>query len=550
MKKIIVLLLNIILAVFLLAGCSKYIENKKEDPIVADEKDNLNEDNEKNQSNDKNSEETKLSFKDELLKLNLRMSPYSEDREATQTEWIKKWLEFTYKDTVFKNLKTKDVSHHYKFINDDLSLKIEKVFIQFDSDNKLDNIKVNEEGNYSSQVYMIFAEKMDEGQTYYYYLDIINNQDYNNIDIFEYALSVLDNDDRFGKNLDIISMFNKENVLTNDVALFDADKFLTGYHIHNIGKREDKLLLIMKQPSKIDENGNLLNNIKLCSYDYDTKEITEIFEVKNIESNYFSYYEDKGITYSDGKNSYMIDFEGKISIIDKNQEEYIYSPDKKHYAYSDEDRNLIIKNTESKETVIKLESLIDENQAEKLSDLNAYNAYSWFDNENFIYIMTGYEWSNGFGIVNINTMENIVLDDSPGKRIHKLIDKKLGVYTYSGYGETFPFKFGHYDLDKIPYTYHEDYDAKNYPEVYETESGSEFWRIFSSDMSHLYIFGYNYEKFEYFVKIFSVKDEKLTKETRFKPSEYLPSEYIMNSVVLNDKILIIYDRNNIYFIEL
>lgn len=117
--------------------------------------------------------------------------------------------------------------------------------------------------------------------------------------------------------------------------------------------------------------------------------------------------------------------------------------------------------------------------------------------------------------------------------------------------EKYPYNIGYYDLSIKPYTYTKVYDAEETKEIYENDGTYlEFNRMFSSDVTKLYVFALNPEKYEYFIKTLSLESKEVIKETKFNISNYLPTEYIRYSGLLNDNTLVLLDRFNIYFIDL
>lgn len=552
MKKFIFLLLNITLVLILLIGCTKDTNSTnigENDSLNQDVK-NDTKDNDsaingtgKDSSNEKDIDEPVLSFKDELKKQGLKTSPYRDGWELTRLDWIKKYLEHTYKDIGIKDVKASIISNHEKNISPYLDLRVENAFIQFSSDKKPQDIEANDEGNYAYQVCMIYASKRESDETYFYFLDVIKNEEYDDdiLKILEYGLSLL------GHITDYIPKSEKDGIIPSNVSIFETNNLPDGYRINSIYGENNKLILLLTKPVKINGYNSLVNDVKLCSYDHNTKEMTEIFKAENIEASYFSYHIGEGLAYGSYSDNYLMDFDGKVTTIAYGEIKYIYSPDKKHYAFTDGDRNLIIKNTESEEAIITLEKVSDENL--KLSRRYSYGTYAWLDNENFMYTMTGWEWSSGFGIVNINTLENTVLENSFLKIIHKIDGKRLITYYCPTY-EVYPFTFGHYDLDKKPYVYHEDFNAEKYPDVYQNTVNLSYIKLLSSNFSHLYTFEENQSDGEFLIKEFSIAEGKLEKEIKIVPSKYLPFKQINDAVLIEDKFIIIYDTNNLYFIDL
>jgi|GEM_PF-2333344 len=561
MKKYIFALMNIAIIIFLLTSCSERIINK--DTII--EKDNVVPvDNQKPTTSENGPNDTKdlqenpekdlsielsSTFIDELLKLNLKRNPYWENGDPIQTEWTKKWLEFTYKDMILSNVRTKATGFYDKHINDELNLRLEKIFVQFNSDKNIDGLEKNNDNMYITEIYFVLADKRENGEPYHYYLDSISNENLDYISVFEHGLSVLASDSRFNKNLDI-EKFNKENTLTEGVNILDRNEIFEGYTIYSIGVEEEKIVFLMGKPYKLTEGGALYHNLKICSYDYEKHLITNSISLEEIEGYNFGYF-NKSFYFDNGKKQHFIDFNGKVSMLEQNANVKIYSPDNNFYAYTDEKLSLFVKNTESDEIIITLESTTDEDKITKISQYNAYNNYQWIDNERLIYTMTGYEWSNGFGIVNISTGENIELENSRGKWIHKILNGRLYAGIFGYYGDTFPYMLGYYDLNSISYPYTEVYNAENKREIYESEGDYlEFSRLISSDISKLYIYSFKSEKYEYFIKTLDLNNGEVTKVIRFNLSQYIQPSYIKYSGIFNNKVLVIMDRYNVYLIEL
>lgn len=337
----------------------------------------------------------------------------------------------------------------------------------------------------------------------------------------------------------------KEGLDLYNLSLFDSDKLLDGYRISDIYDEDGKLMLLLSKSLGINKEGKSLSNVKLCSYDHSTKEMLEIFKAENIDGLNFYYLKGEGIVYGQG---YLLTLDGKTTKMDDKEIEYIYSPDKKHYAYADEKNNLIIKNSKTDKIIIELKSTRDM-EVEKISEHIGYRAYAWLDNKNFMYSMTGWEWSRGVGIVNVNTLENIDLEDSFGKSIYEMEDKKL-IVSYYPHGDVLPFNVGYYDLDKKPYVYHETFNTENYPQIYVIKDNFYYQRLLSTDMNYVYTFEENYDVYGYVVKIFSISEEKLVKEIKIAQNKDLPFEHMSDVVLVNDNLIAISGLNSLYIVEL
>lgn len=550
MKKLIFLLLIIMLVLVLLIGCTKDEKDKGTNSIPKDDEDVLDNDNEKKPIIDNsNKEDIPHSFKEAISKLDLKTSINWEENESIRQAWIKRWMEFTFKDVDIQDLKTKNTYNQHKEIIYKLALRVEQEYVQFRADKDLQNVKKNDDGTYTVQIYLLSAYTIvEDGVAIQYLLDIVNCENYDDItDVLEYGLTLLDEDDRFAENIDIKAIFKNESILPDNVKAIATDKIIDSYELCGIYKEEDKLFILLTRGSKINDKGSMLNNLKLCYYDFDTSKFIEIFTLENLNVYNFYFSNKKGIMCNYGMEKFLIDFEGNISAINEEEIEYIYSPDEKYFAYAD-DRNLIIKNADSEEIVIKLEAVTDENLS--LIERYSYGAYNWLDNENFIYTRGGWEWSAGFGIVNVNTLENIDLEESFYKVINRLEGKKLYV-SYNPYGENYPFSYGHYNLDKTPYKYNDDFDVKKYPELYDGFKNMSGPKLLTSDSKYLYIFEEDGEKHEILLKEFSISEKKFVKEIKIVENQYLTYDYINYSVVLiENRFLAFFNRNFLYFIDL
>ena len=546
MKKSIFFLLSIMLVLVLLFGCTK--DKKGEDTSSIPVEDTEDKDDEKVPVDDSpDKEENFLSFKESIANLDLKTSIEWEENASIRLGWIKKWMEFTFKDVEIQDLKTVNTLNQHKDIVHRLALRVEKESVQFRTNKDLQNIKKNEDGSYTINIYLIIAHTGEDGIGIQYLLDIVNCEDYEDvIAVLDYGLTLLDNDKRFAENLNIKEMFKNESIIPDNVRAFATDKIINGYELYNIFKKDNMLYAIFKQDGKINNSGSMLRNVKLCYYDYDNNEFIEVFTVEDLDTYHFYYTKGKGLVYSSGENKFLIDFNGNISEYNDKEIEYIYSPDKKYYAYA-EDGNLFIKNADNDDVVIKLDKVSDENL--KLRDRFSYGAYTWLDNESFIYVKGGWEWSAGYGIVNLNTLEYFDLEESFLKRIDRLDGKTLYVY-YIPYGDNYPFSYGHYNLDETPYKYIEDFDVEKYPELKE-----EFMhlrvKLLSDDSKYLYIIEDDRENYEMIVREFSMQEKNFIKEIKIIESQYLVYNYLnYDAVLIDNKFIAFYSMAYLYLYDL
>ena len=541
MKKLILLILNIMLVLILLIGCTKDKEDIDSSYIPSDNT------NDTDEITDEDKDDIPLSFKESISNLDLKTSIEWEENATIRLGWIKKWIEFTFKDVEIKDLKTVNTFNQHKDIVHRLALRVEKESVQFRTDKDLQNLKKNEDGSYTVNIYLIIAHTGEDGIGIQYLLDIVNCENYEDIiAVLDYGLTLIDNDKRFAENLDIKEMFKNESIIPDNVIAFATDKIINGYELYNIFKKDNMLYAIFKQDGKINNSGVLLRNLKLCYFDYDKKAFIEVFTVEDLDTYHFYYTKGKGLIYSSGEKKFLIDFNGNISEYNDKEIEYIYSPDKKYYSYA-EDGNLFIKNAENDGLVIKLEKASDENL--NLIDRFSYGAYTWLDNENFIYIKGGWEWSAGYGLVNINTLEYFDLEESFRKSIDRLDGNRLYV-SYTPYGDNYPFSYGHYDLDVKPYKYVEDFDAEKYPELYEEFKNLRIRKL-SDDSKYLYIIEDDRENYEIIVKEFLMQDKKFNKVSKIIESQYLAHNYLnYDAVLIDNRFIAFYSMAYLYLYDL
>ncbi|QSX06286.1 hypothetical protein JYG23_02160 [Sedimentibacter sp. zth1] len=571
MKKLILVALEILLIIFAVIGCSfdkandvqTNIDNSEDEEVktIADE---INNDDKKEIDTDTKNEEGTLNFRDELRNLELSRYIYDEGSELTEKEWIKKWLEYTYKDYGVLDIKSQILKRHPKFIDENLTVNINKVFIQFNCKKQINNKLKNDNNLYTDEIYLVQASVDNKIE---YYIDVINNTNLSYAELFSYALDVVSKDDRFSDNQNITKYF-EENPNANSIAnTIDQNTILPGYSLYDVLVNDKDLILLMGKVVEIEDNGSLMHNLKVCYFDYNNNKVTKTIDVgnqiynKSHDTSKIGFIANIGYEKAnDISIDYLIDIDGNIVQYNKKDKNKLYSEDNNYYAFSDNNGNLIIKNTQKDEVIVTLESVSDENL--NLSEYNSYYPYGWLDNENCIYCMSGYEWSNGFGIVNIKTGENIKFDKSRGQCIYKIVNNRIYSNKLPYGADVFPYSLGYYDLNIKPYEYVELYDAEKYLEAYEYDAEKhretyesegmylEFSRRFSSDFSKLFIWAYNHYKHEYFAKIFSLDSKSVEKDMRFGANNFLPGDYIDNSFIIDDKILIIKDEFNIYVVDL
>lgn len=537
-----------------------YDNSKQTGTHNADTKDISHDDNINDSENDNKDKEVKqiiyTGFDDELKELNLTRILYDYDYETALNDWIKVWVDYAYEQFGIYDYYGEIVKYNQVYINENLSVYYDKAFIKFNCDDLVESKEKNSDGLYIDEIYLVQAKTKDNS---IYYVDVIVDKNQSLDEVVKGSINIVASDERFSEFFLASDDTKKDDEMNDDdnesseisATIFNKNNILEGYTLYDIGSSNNEIIMLF---GKIDDASEDKHDLKLCMFDYKSMQITETKDLGIMNYKNSNYYDNYGFRVYSGKRiskteeiNYCIDVEGNITEVEENEPKYFYTSDQKYYAYSDEKGNLYIVDNENKETSYTLNSVLD--NIVKASEYITYSVQKWIDDTRLLYNIGGYEWSNGYGIIDIATGENIVLEESKMKHKYRFVDNKFYVF-YSWFDVT-PYKLGYYDLNLKPYKYVEIFNDEQFSEIYDVDGVTlEFWRYLTSDEKQMFMWAYNGAKHEYVIKTYSIESAKIEKDMYFKIDVNSVINSIDNAFVIDDTILVIEDYNNIYIINL
>lgn len=327
----------------------------------------------------------------------------TEDPQNCAAEWINMWLENTYEDNKISDAKIKYLSGAaFCEFSDSIEIRPMLYSVKLLSSKPIAGAEKQQDGSYILKTMVITVFK--DSKTIL--CGFLGPDEFDEYDAMPLAYDVVLNDPRYSSEL---KPFPKAD-LPKEFSQIDMHKISGGRDVRG----GSTLILPGEIATAICENvGNDEGKIS---------QGISLFDIKNEKQCGYvdlSEYYILGMKITEGKlavkvqknnssDTEIIHIDAKGNMTNEkypaNKDFILYSPDGSKYAYSDKGSLYV---ADVKSNTPKL--LIKGKDSQDKDIMHCY-PFDWYDNSMLVYGISGYEWSNGCGIINVITGKDTFFD--------------------------------------------------------------------------------------------------------------------------------------------